>query len=44
MCNVASKHFFINFSLMLERLPTTDLAFIDPKYSKTQFIIWILFL
>ena len=32
------------FSLMPERLPTTDLAFIDPKYCKPQYVNGILFL
>jgi len=29
---------------MLESLPTTGLAFIDPTFSKSQFVFWILFL
>jgi hypothetical protein len=41
---MVSKNFYLDFSLMLERLPTTEIAFIDPKYLKPQIIIWILFL
>ena len=41
---MVSKYFYLGFSLMPESLPTTDLAFIDPKYSKPQYVNGILFL